>query len=95
MSKEKQLSLRDEFHLRHIGPRPDQIGAMLQTVGASSLEELVQQTIPSDIRMERDLDLPNALDEYEAWIFKDKPRGNFCLFIDKISGDIFITDFQI
>ena len=39
--------------------------------------------------------LPKVLDQCEVWIFKDEPRGNFRLFIDKISGDIFITDFQI
>ncbi|MDX2080203.1 MAG: aminomethyl-transferring glycine dehydrogenase [Terrimicrobiaceae bacterium] len=54
------------FASRHIGPSPDEIPAMLEKVGASSLEELLNQTVPASIRLERSLDLPAARSEEEA-----------------------------
>ncbi|RYJ00831.1 MAG: hypothetical protein EON47_12650, partial [Acetobacteraceae bacterium] len=38
------------FARRHIGPGPDDITAMLQVVGAASLEEMAGRTIPASIR---------------------------------------------
>ena len=53
----------NQFAERHIGPRPSEQEAMLKKIGVSSLEELIQQTIPSNIRLEQELDLPAALNE--------------------------------
>lgn len=53
------------FALRHIGPRENDIKEMLQTVGAESIEQLIYETIPSNIRLEKDLDLEDAMTEYE------------------------------
>ena len=39
-----------DFVRRHIGPSPRDIDAMLETVGANSLGELMGQTLPSSIR---------------------------------------------
>ncbi|MGZ9674989.1 aminomethyl-transferring glycine dehydrogenase [Flavobacterium sp. GNP001] len=55
----------DAFALRHIGPRENDLAHMLRTIGASSLEQLIDETIPSDIRLQADLDLPAAMTEYE------------------------------
>ena len=55
-----------EFKDRHIGPRRHDISKMLDVVGADSLEELMDQTVPASIRMRRELDLPSALGEPEA-----------------------------
>lgn len=55
----------DSFALRHIGPRPENLTEMLRTVGAESLEQLMKETIPENIRLEKDLDLPDALSEPE------------------------------
>lgn len=55
----------NQFAERHIGPRPSEQEAMLEKIGVSSLEELIQQTIPSNIRLEQELDLPAALNESE------------------------------
>eukprot|EP01029_Cantina_marsupialis_P020433 TRINITY_DN478_c0_g1_i1.p1 TRINITY_DN478_c0_g1~~TRINITY_DN478_c0_g1_i1.p1 ORF type:complete len:963 (+),score=236.65 TRINITY_DN478_c0_g1_i1:1714-4602(+) len=55
----------EKFVSRHIGPRKEEIKTMLETVGASSLDALIEETIPSDIRLEKALDLPTALSEYE------------------------------
>src|SRR6266700_47916 len=54
------------FVRRHIGPSPRDIGAMLDTVGAKSLGELMGQTLPSSIRQKTPLDLGRALSETEA-----------------------------
>jgi len=66
MNREHQLWTRDEFHLRHIGPRPEQVEEMLKSVGVSSIEELIDQTVPSNILLKQALHLPAALDEYET-----------------------------
>jgi glycine dehydrogenase len=53
----------DRFESRHNGPSPADIEAMLATVGASSLEQLADETVPPAIRMERPLDLPAPVGE--------------------------------
>ncbi|RTY93041.1 glycine dehydrogenase (aminomethyl-transferring) [Flavobacterium sp. RSP46] len=55
----------DAFALRHIGPRENDLEHMLKTIGAATLEQLIQETIPSDIRLKSDLDLEPAMTEYE------------------------------
>jgi glycine dehydrogenase len=54
-----------EFQGRHIGPNEEQLAEMLKTVGASSLEELVDRTVPPAIRMKEELALPSAMSEAE------------------------------
>src|SRR5438876_4937909 len=54
------------FVRRHIGPSPRDISAMLASVGAKSLSELMGQTLPSSIRQKAALDLGPALSETEA-----------------------------
>ena len=46
------------FAARHIGPRQSDLADMLQTIGASSLDQLVAETVPAAIRLTRPLDLP-------------------------------------
>lgn len=55
----------DSFALRHIGPRPENISEMLQTIGADSLDQLIYETLPDGIKLEKELDLPEALSEQE------------------------------
>ena len=55
-----------DFVRRHIGPSPRDIAAMLESVGAKSLTELMSQTLPSSIRQKTPLDLGRALSETEA-----------------------------
>jgi glycine dehydrogenase len=40
----------DSFLHRHLGPRASDVTAMLATIGAASLDDLVAQTIPAAIR---------------------------------------------
>lgn len=53
----------DSFALRHIGPREEDLNSMLKTVGASSMEQLISETIPKDIRLASDLKLDSAMSE--------------------------------
>src|SRR5436309_15231981 len=55
-----------DFVRRHIGPSPRDVAAMLETVGAKNLGELMGQTLPSSIRQKAALDLGRALSESEA-----------------------------
>ncbi|MFN3279251.1 MAG: aminomethyl-transferring glycine dehydrogenase [Paracoccus hibiscisoli] len=53
----------DDFaNRRHIGPSPSEMEAMLKAVGADSLEQLIEQTVPAAIRQSDALDWP-ALSE--------------------------------
>ncbi|PZO75545.1 MAG: glycine dehydrogenase (aminomethyl-transferring) [Mesorhizobium amorphae] len=54
------------FPSRHIGPRLADQRAMLAALGVPSVETLIAQTVPADIRLGRALDLPEPLDEAEA-----------------------------
>ena len=55
----------DKFSSRHIGPRDSDINDMLSACGASSLDQLIEETIPSKIRLSKELDLEPAMTEYE------------------------------
>ena len=53
------------FALRHIGPNEIEQNEMLETIGAISKEQLISETIPSEIRLHKPLNLEPALSEYE------------------------------
>ena len=53
------------FQLRHIGPRDNEKDIMLKAIGVDSIDQLIYETIPDDIRLQNELDLPEALSEYE------------------------------
>ena len=55
----------DSFVLRHLGPNRKEIDQMLKTVGVETLQELIHETVPDDIRLDAELDLPEALSENE------------------------------
>jgi len=54
------------FSRRHTGPDEAQIGRMLGVIGCTSLDELIEQTVPESIRLRRLLSLPEPLDEHAA-----------------------------
>ncbi len=58
------LRYSDRFVERHIGPSPDEVSEMLQTLRLKSLEELIERTIPEDIRFRAQLQLPDSLSEF-------------------------------
>jgi len=55
----------DSFALRHIGPRASDHEAMLNTIGASSIDQLITETIPDNIRLQNPLNLDTAMSEQE------------------------------
>ncbi|HQS56799.1 MAG: glycine dehydrogenase (aminomethyl-transferring) [Gallionellales bacterium 35-53-114] len=55
----------DQFVNRHNGPRAADIAAMLEKIGASSVDELIAQTVPASIRLKQPLNLPGGLSEYQ------------------------------
>ncbi len=62
-----QINLNNavKFESRHNGPTEAEIAAMLEKIGASSLTELINQTVPQSIQLERPLQLPAAQLESE------------------------------
>ena len=56
----------DKFVNRHIGcSNPDTLKSMLDTIGVGSVNELISQVIPADIRLNSPLALSEAMSEYE------------------------------
>jgi len=53
------------FALRHIGPREDDQKLMLEAIGLNTLNELINETIPDDIRLKECLNLEEPMTEYE------------------------------
>ena len=61
-----ELFNRKEFLARHIGPSDAERSEMMAVVGVASIDELVAQTLPADIRLNRKLELPDPMPEAEA-----------------------------
>ncbi len=55
----------DSFALRHIGPRENDVPKMLKTIGVASIEQLIYETLPDDIRLKAPLQLDDAMTEFE------------------------------
>ncbi|WP_411031100.1 aminomethyl-transferring glycine dehydrogenase [Spongiimicrobium sp. 3-5] len=55
----------DVFASRHIGIREEDLQNMLQTIEAESLEQLIYETIPDEIRLKKPLDLPAPMNEQD------------------------------
>lgn len=53
----------DAFEHRHIGPNAEETRLMLQTIGVESIDELINQTVPANIRRSSPMTLPKALTE--------------------------------
>ncbi len=62
---ESVLNNQDKFVNRHIGPDEGQIKEMLDVVGVNSLDQLINETIPSQIRLNKKLKLEEPLSEYK------------------------------
>ena len=54
---------QDKFSQRHLGPSKTEIEKMLQKIGVSSLDDLVELTIPASIYNKQTLQLPEEIDE--------------------------------
>ncbi|HEX8577383.1 MAG TPA: aminomethyl-transferring glycine dehydrogenase, partial [Flavobacterium sp.] len=56
---------KDGFALRHLGPRENDLQHMFKTIGVENLDQLIYETIPSDIRLKNELQLDEPMTEYE------------------------------
>ncbi|MDZ7717329.1 MAG: aminomethyl-transferring glycine dehydrogenase subunit GcvPA [Balneolaceae bacterium] len=56
---------KERFSTRHIGPDEQQKNEMLEICEAESIEQLLKETIPAKIRLDKPLNLPPALSEFE------------------------------
>ena len=65
VSAESLLNPSDSFVRRHIGPNTEEVRRMLSLVGAESLDELIDQTLPADIRIKRPLKIGDPRAEFE------------------------------
>ncbi|MEA5100217.1 MAG: aminomethyl-transferring glycine dehydrogenase [Bacteroidales bacterium] len=57
--------ITNNFAKRHNGPQAHDIQKMLDVIGVSSIDELIDKTIPSAIRLKQPLNLPQGMNEYE------------------------------
>src|SRR6476659_3864106 len=63
---ESGIAAGDSFVGRHVGPSDAEVAAMLGTLGYSSLDELIDATVPERIRAKAPLALPAPLTEAET-----------------------------
>src|SRR6266436_1966762 len=64
-TREEKIDI-DSFARRHIGPNDEEVRAMLREVGFETLEALIDAAVPKNIRLDRELTLPEAKSEIEA-----------------------------
>ena len=57
--------ITNNFINRHNGPRAGEIEKMIKEIGVSSLDELINQTVPKAIRLKEPLKMGKGLNEYE------------------------------
>ena len=55
----------DQFQNRHIGINREELSDMLKLINVETLDQLMDETVPSEIRMKTKLDIPQALSEFE------------------------------
>ena len=62
----EQLEQKQDFIRRHIGPSPAQVSDMLSALEVSSVQELIDQTVPANIRLEQPLSIGESRTEVET-----------------------------
>jgi glycine dehydrogenase len=55
----------EQFQSRHIGPRQHDMEAMLKAIGVRSIDDLIDQTVPQQIRLDGSLRLSSPVSEHE------------------------------
>jgi glycine dehydrogenase len=59
------IDFQERFEHRHIAPNKQSTAEMLETIGVDSLDELIDQTVPPQIRLKSPLNLPAAKSEFD------------------------------
>ena len=62
----RELEPTDDFWSRHIGPSTADLPEMLDVVGATSIEDLIDRAVPPAIRIDREHDVPGPMSEREV-----------------------------
>lgn len=57
------IDYQEKFEQRHIAPNEQDTAKMLSTIGVNSIDELISQTVPQNIRLKNNLSLPAAKSE--------------------------------
>ena len=68
----------NSFLSRHLGPKAEETAKMLKIIGVSSLDELIDQTIPSKIRLKQPLSIGNAIKPELTILKPGKKLENGC-----------------
>ncbi|HQO31566.1 MAG TPA: aminomethyl-transferring glycine dehydrogenase [Chitinophagales bacterium] len=69
--------MSNEFQARHIGPNAADTAAILQTIGVASLDQLIEETVPANIRLKHTLTVGEPMSEYDYLeMLKEKARKN-------------------
>lgn len=71
-----------EFQSRHLGPNKEALEEMLQTINVASIDELIDKTIPANIRINKDLNVGDGMSENDYLkhinnLAKDNASGKF------------------
>jgi glycine dehydrogenase len=66
MQRHEEMIDANSFARRHIGPNKDEVRVMLRELGFENLDSLVEAAVPRNIRLNRELNLPEAKSEMEA-----------------------------
>lgn len=74
----------DFANRRHIGPSPAETDAMLKVMGISSLDALIDDTVPKDIRQKSPLNIGDALSESELLAYMENVAGMNKIFTSLI-----------
>lgn len=59
------VDFKEQFEHRHIAPNEQDTQAMLKKIGVNSIDELIEQTVPANIRLKVPMNLPAAKSEFE------------------------------
>ena len=69
--------MQNEFQARHIGPRETDLNAMLAIIGVSSLDQLIDETVPKNIQLKKPLIIGEPQTEFQyLQILKEKAAKN-------------------
>ena len=59
------INSKENFSSRHIGIRDHDMDSMCKAIGVANMDQLVNETVPEHIRLQKELDLPESMTEYE------------------------------
>lgn len=61
-----QLEQKNAFVRRHIGPGEQEMQSMLDAIGATSIDDLISQTVPADIALPKPIETGEGATEVQA-----------------------------